>query len=660
MKLRSTATVLALLTSTLLWGQGLASSQKDNSPKLPKVRTAQKRYKASNIDSRKFFPQVSVQYVFHPVGAENPAELPDFPGIANRLPVGQITDIFRASPGAAFPGMDRTGWRPADPDIAVGQNHILQVVNQELAWYTKSGTKQFQQTAQSFFAGMGAFNFQFDPKCFYDRVHDRYVLVFLERDGAAVVSKILVAVSDDGDPNGTWHRYRIEAKLRIGASDYWMDYPGFGYNKDAYIVNGNMFRFGGGFAGVQFIIMESAGMVSGGTAVVTHLRDANSGSAQMAEVIDPNKDAVFAIARRGTSSARIYAFTNLTSNPSGTFVDVAVPTNSSPNGDAQSTNGRFLDTIDGRIFNAVWRNGSLVAGHTIEATSFRGSRWYEFNTGNWPASGTVTLVQSGNIESPTHNHFFPAVNINSTGRISALLTRSSTTTTADMVVTGRLPWDALGTMGAPVLLEPSAGNDYSGNRWGDYFGVDVDPVDDVTFWGTAMTVAAGNFWTTQIRSWTIMGTSQHSSETFNWFRGTFQSGNLGSLLADDDDYNVARAGITLSSIEPPAQMVVETTAPSTVLGGIKVTIVSKANTVGLTQRIQLWNITTSQWDSVGVQATSSSETTQIVTVTSNVGQYVDPATKKVKVKFNWFQTGIALLFPWTVSVDMVRFDITSA
>jgi hypothetical protein len=53
------------------------------------------------------------------------------------------------------------------------------------------------------------------------------MVLFLEADFANQVSKLLFAVSDDGDPNGTWFKYRIEAKVTEGANTFWLDYPGF-------------------------------------------------------------------------------------------------------------------------------------------------------------------------------------------------------------------------------------------------------------------------------------------------------------------------------------------------------------------------------------------------------------------------------------------------
>jgi hypothetical protein len=61
-------------------------------------------------------------------------------------------------------------------------------------------------------------------------------------------------------------------------------------------------------------------------------------------------------------------------------------------------------------------------------------------------------------------------------------------------------------MGAPVLVAPSQGTMYGGggfNRWGDYFSVEVDPADNLSFWSVGMIGKANFNWTTVINKHTI-------------------------------------------------------------------------------------------------------------------------------------------------------------
>jgi hypothetical protein len=457
---------------------------------------------SSSIDTNDFVVRIDETFNYQPVWPENPVFRNEGPSKPNGLKVGGLLKDSRGVLGAYFPAISATGWTPPDPDIAVGPNHILAVVNSSLAWFDKSGVKQLQQTAQTFFTGMGAGSFQFDPKCFYDRVNQRFVLIYLEQDGGTQTSKVLLAVSDDNDPNGTWHRYRLEAKLTISNLSYWLDYPGFGYNKDAYVICGNMFGFSNGFAGVQFIVVPSAPLLSGGVATATSIRDAAAGSAQIAEMISPTEPRVYAAARNGSTGLKIYSVNDPGGTPVIQSANVTVPSNSGPTMDAASTNNRSLDTIDSRIYNVTWRNGSLVLAHNIQSGNFVAARWYQVDTNGFP-SGTPTLAQSGNVSSGTQHYFVPAISINAQGSISTVFTGSSTTIPANLNFAGRVVGDAAGVMGAPQLLEASAGDNYSQGRWGDYFGVDVDPTDNYTFWGIGMTISPTNSWRTSIFSWRV-------------------------------------------------------------------------------------------------------------------------------------------------------------
>jgi hypothetical protein len=618
---------------------------------------------SSAVDTARFFPQIQEVLLSKPFKvSQGHLSTDEQGGRPNSLRAGGLFGESSIEPGAFFPGITQSGWTPGDPDLAVGTNHIVEVINAQIAFFTKAGVKQFQQSSNTFFSGMGAFNFQFDPKVSYDRVHNRFVLVFLERDtSAGNVSKILVAVSDDGDPNGTWHRYRIEAKLNISGADYWLDYPGLGYNKDAYLVNGNMFAFSSGpFGGVQFLVMPSAPMLVGAPVTVTSLRHASGGSAQAADVMDPNEPNCWAVSRSGNSGMRVYAIQNLLTTPTFVSTTVTVPTNAGPAGDAESTNGTFLDVIDARVYNAVWRGGRILTAHNIEGTNFVASRWYELNVGTWPTSGTVSLIQSGNINSTSFNYFCPAINKNATGKISSTFTRSSTSVTADFALSTRKPGDPLGTMGAPVVLTSSVGNNYTQNRWGDYFCIDVDPVDDVTFWGVHMIVAANNSFTTEIRSWTVPAVVQQPATSYSWFRGTPVSGNLASLVADDADYLVGRAGFTLSPAEPPAQLEVETFSQSPIVYGIDFNLIAKVNTPGLEQHIEAWNFVTNQWTVLGQAVSTTIDSGHMVSVGGNVQEYVQSGTGRIRFKVSWFRTGLTLLWPWSVSVDQAQFSVNGA
>ena len=200
---------------------------------------------------------------------------------------------------------------------------------------------------------------------------------------------------------------------------------------------------------------------------------------------------------------RLYAIENAGTAPTLTFTTVAVPPYQTPSGGVPSTGGTTVDPLDGRIFNCVLRNSHLVAAHCIQSGSMLVSRWYDVNMANWPTSGSPSLNQSGEVGSDSVNYFSPAINMNAAGDIGMIFSGASTTVTADTLVAGRMSDDPIGQMGQPATLQNSDGSGYGEWRWGDYFACNVDPVDDHTFWGISMDVAASGDWRTQIFSWVV-------------------------------------------------------------------------------------------------------------------------------------------------------------
>lgn len=501
-----------LLVAGLSVGVGLTTaSAQVGSVALGAPDRVQEELPVFRFDTRALRVPVDTKTTPTPLQSPHNVHAPDVASRLNNLVPGGVLDAPRVSSaaGASFPGIGSTGWYPPDPSMAVGPNHVLQCVNSSIAWTDRGGNNRVQQTAATFFSGVAQTTFIFDPKCFYDRLNDRFVVLFVEEQDSTAISNALIAVSDDADPTGTWYRYRIDAKLTnssTGAS-YWMDYPGFGYTKDAYVVSGNMFGFVSGFAGVQFIVIPNAPLLSGQPASAVSLVDSSGASAQVAEAVDATTDVAFSVSRSGTSALRVYAIQNAsTLTPSAVYTSVAVPSNSSPATDAVSTGGYTLDSIDGRVFNAAWRSGRLVTAHSSTPSSGAplAVRWYEVNTGSWPASGAVSLVQAGLVSDPSLNYFTPAISKNAAGDISLLFTASSSSVTANIMVAGRTAGDPAGAMGTPTVLRTSDGTAYTQGRWGDYFKVEVDPLDDTTFWGVGEFVRSGGSWGTEILSWSVV------------------------------------------------------------------------------------------------------------------------------------------------------------
>ncbi len=396
------------------------------------------------------------------------------------------------NPATGFPGIGQTPWRPPDPTLAVGPSHIVETVNMQIAFFTKAGALQFTQNLDStgspgFFEDIGGGDFTFDPKCLYDQYSGRFVVVALEVYFDTSESYITIAVSDDSDPNGTWYKYRTDAITDIGGLDYWVDYPGLGVDEDAIYVTSNLFDFFSfSQGGTKYRIFDKAPLLMGDPASYADLVDTTSVSTQVAHEFG-TAAAPFFVSASSTTTIRILAITDPLGSPALVSADVTVPAFDFPvrfSDFVPDLVNCGIDGLDGRLINAAWRDGALYTGHGIKSGSKIVARWYRFDTNDWPTSGLPTLNQSGDID-PGGNVYtwFPAIMPNDCGDVGVVLARSSSAEYAGIYCTGRRPSDPPGTMTAPLTALGVGTEGYCDFRWGDYFGIALDPSDEVTLWG---------------------------------------------------------------------------------------------------------------------------------------------------------------------------------
>ncbi|MFO0858532.1 MAG: PA14 domain-containing protein [Phycisphaerales bacterium] len=381
-------------------------------------------------------------------------------------------------------------------------------------FYTKTGTQQFITDLGSpgnpgFFEPEGAQNFVFDPKCFYDHLAQRFVVISPEVYTSSQEAWIDIAVSDDTDPNGVWYRYRTNAVIESSPGvTHWWDYPGAGYDSQAYYVTSNLFGLssGAGWGGVGYRIFNKTPMLTGQPVTFATLRDGASASVQVAQHFGTNI-APFFVSVNSSTSLKVQAITNPLTAPTLTQRTVTVPSHAGPGG-PPTPGGTAVSVVDSRIFNVCWRNGMLYATHNIGVAGDRTlARWYQMNTGTWPTSGVITLVQSGDIDpGPGIHSFFPAIYANSNNDVGMVVGTSSATQNIAVAVTGRDATDPTGRMALPQIIK--LGEFSGGGRWGDYYDIATDPTNDTTFWVIGEYRRTSSGWANWIASFTIGDFSQ--------------------------------------------------------------------------------------------------------------------------------------------------------
>lgn len=396
--------------------------------------------------------------------------------------------------GVNFDSMDYTeccgggGNVPPDPELTVGPNHIISVVNVALEIYDKSGNSLVGPTTfDSFMSANPNCTGVFDPNAIYDESADRYILG-IDADGTGYC----LAVSQTNDPTGSWNVYHFVT----GTASLFFDYPHAGVGNDAIYMGANMFTFS--FLDSRIWAFDKQAMYAGQPAasVMQNLGN-NEDTPQPINLHGwnqgtwPTGGPHYFITETGYDGANhtIWSW----NDPFGANTVTAVGTvnlNTTtgvsaglPLSSVQSGGGT-LDAGDWRPLDFEYRNGFGWTTMTIACNPGGGSvnciRWAQIN----PA--TATVVQSGVLSSAGDYRFHPDLAVNHCDDMAVGYTKSNSSSFPGVFYAGRQGTDPLNTLQAETLIKAGEINytsfeSSSPRRWGDYTGMTIDP-DGTTFW----------------------------------------------------------------------------------------------------------------------------------------------------------------------------------
>jgi hypothetical protein len=459
-----------------------------------------------------------------------------------RGPLPNAPNLFTSFEGPDFddnPIVNGEGRVPPDAIGAVGQNHVVDVVNEIFEIRQRDGTVDAQGDLDGFLTNLGftPLAFTFDPKVTYDSYEDRFVVAILGVsdqiiDGTPTdESSIFIAVSDDGNPNGTWCSTEIPAKVDIGGGVFaWSDYPGLVVDEEAVYVTASLFEFASEdpalpFGGVRLWTIDkgtNGGLYDCAAADVNLFEPFGSANLDLQAPIQPA--AVFGTPAAGFGTYLVgYAGTTLDTPADGTkaelqqvilvenplgaaiftldFVNLGNIEDLSsapelPNARQKGTSIR-IEANDRSTLSGVWRDNSLFTAQTINPTGtvFPGNDgeatayWAEFDTTVLDAPVRVDhgIIDGEDISVGTET-FYPSVTFDGES-VAIGFAASSPTINPGAYFTYRSVSDAAGTnRGSGVLHAGEAFyvrtrlGDGNANRWGDWSGIAPDPAASGCFW----------------------------------------------------------------------------------------------------------------------------------------------------------------------------------
>ena len=473
-------------------------------------------------------------------------------------PVVQAVDLAHSPDvlGVNFEGVGVLNSAPPDTNGRVGKNHYVQWVNTQLAVWDKSGTLLYGPIkGNTLFQSLGgtcATHNDGDPISQYDLLADRWILTQFAvgaTDGS--FSHQCVAVSMSGDPLGSYYLYDFRTSINTGE---FVDYPHVGIWTDGYYTTTHQFEPDGSggffFGGQGLYVFDRGSMLAGlpatyqfhnfGESVPMLFLYGGALPADLDSLTPPPAGSPEFIVQFGSPDTdgsvgyvvHIWKITTTWgSSPSlsvSPLTDVLVaPFNEElctaflgttillgarpciPQPPPAATTLDWLDGIPDRLmYRVAYRNfgdhESLVLNHTVNASGHQaGVRWYELrNPGSSP-----TLVQQGTytgaIPDADNHRWMGSIAQDNSGNILLGYSKSSLTLLPEIDVAGRKASDPLGLLGSEILMKAGAGVQIgTGNRWGDYSGMTVDPFDGCNFWFTSEYLPAnGSFnWRTRIAS----------------------------------------------------------------------------------------------------------------------------------------------------------------
>jgi hypothetical protein len=419
---------------------------------------------------------------------------------------------------AKFAGIQQTAFRPPDCTIAAGNNEIVVGVNTTMAIYSKSGTLTRTMGFDSLFSPVIPTGARiFDPKIIYDHYSQRWIITIDSTRGNPQGSWILVAASQTSNPSGSYWLWALDARLDGSTlTNNWADYSQLGFDTQGVYITNNMFQFNGGFQYVKLRILNKSELYNGSVLRWHDFWNLRNPDGSIAFTLQP---AVHYTGSGGNPPA--YLVNALW--PSGNTLTLWTLTN--PLGDwgvggstslsrrainclgydlapdaRQMGSSIGIETNDNRLLNALYQYSAtgerrLWTCHTTkytwsgDTTSVSVVQWYEIDIIN------NNVVQQGRFGSPGKYCFFPAIQTNINRDAFIVFGRSSATEYGRLRQTGRRSTAALGTLESSTSIKAGE-SAYTGQRWGDYFGVCRDPSDTSAVWMNGEYAESGNTWGT--------------------------------------------------------------------------------------------------------------------------------------------------------------------
>jgi hypothetical protein len=423
-----------------------------------------------------------------------------------RITTGTLaSELSRLTIGLNFTGSTYgidSGFVPPDTMGAVGESHIVELLNGHYAVYRKSDGVRIQSSSLDQFwidARVIPVGLTADSRLLYDPFSQRWFA------STAVVNSVgnddlLLAVSNASDPTAGWTGFTIPFRGPRPEITK-VDFPTLGVNGDGVYLYSN---------GAVVVVPKNDLLATPPTiARATNLGSLelgtpNGGKAQpvvnldntgLPEVILTVWDTGAGLFHRSTINGEI---TSPALDTSDGFISVT-PYGALGNIGAEQPNSSVTINTSSPDFvsSVVRRNGIIWGVNTIRNQGRVALRWSAID------ANTSAVLQEGLIADPNQDVYMGSIAVNEFNDVVIGFNMSSTSQFVSSYAVLGPTVNGVTTFNQPLLLQAGVARDeVTGGapvtRWGDYSATVVDPTDPFTFWTFQEWVSAENIWSTQI------------------------------------------------------------------------------------------------------------------------------------------------------------------
>ena len=456
-----------------------------------------------------------------PSGLEGPLGPQDADGALQTVyPTG--ADLLIPTPLVSFDAQPNiAGFSPPDTVGDVGFDQYVAMSNVHTEIFDKSGNSLLGPIPNNaFWAGFGGGcqnDNAGDPVVLHDQLSDRwYVTQFTSPNSSPYY--ICLAVSTTSDATGSYYRWAVSM------GNNFPDYPKYGIWPDGFYMSTRDFLNAGSFSGLGAWAIDRQDLIAGdpNPTIISFLVSpaAAGGAYNIGDGFLPSDLDGYTLPPAGSPNYFVGSMDN--GGPYGApqdaltiwefDADFATPANSTFTLEAtvpiaaydtqfpcspssrdcipQPNTSQKVDILSYRqrpMHRLAYRNfgsyESLVTNQSVEASpGIAGMRWWEIRDPN----NNPTIYQEGTYAPGTADgihRWMGSIAQDSAGNMALGYSASNSTIFPSVWYTGRLSSDPLGQMpqGEGSFVD-GTGSQTGSSRWGDYTSMNIDPVDDCTFW----------------------------------------------------------------------------------------------------------------------------------------------------------------------------------